>query len=775
MIKIGMMIGERYEVLELIGTGGMSDVYRAKCHKLNRFVAMKVLKQEFSGNTEFVSKFRVEAQAAAGLMHPNIVNVYDVGEENGIYYIVMELVEGITLKRYIEKKARLSVKETISIAIQISMGIEAAHNNHIIHRDIKPQNIIISKEGKVKVTDFGIAKAATSNTITSNVMGSVHYTSPEQARGGFSDEKSDIYSLGITIFEMLTGRVPFNGETTVTIALKHIQEEMPSPRNYVPEIPISLEQIVMKCTQKSPDRRYQNMAEVIEDLKKSLISPDEDFVRIGDEQQAGITRAVSEEELQKIKKNRIADVSDNMVISAANQGGITTVEKATAEIRPVSTKPAKDETRVLPQAEVKERVMAQRSKVKKTTNEEEVTRPVRRRTSEQEIQKKSKSTQTAETSTQRPHAKKRVAKKPVKPTTKKQAVEQFEEEDSASDKIKSILIVLSAILIGCIVIYFAGLAIGIFGDDLPKTGSESTSSVIVPDVLGKSIADAQNLLNEQHLSCSIAYEPSSEYEANQVMKTVPAANTEVNAYSVVSITVSTGQDGVNVANVVGLTEAEATAALEKEGFTVVKNEESSKDVAKGLVISQTPGQGELISRGGTVTLTISKGRDVEQVQVPSLTGMTEEGAKETLLNAGLVCSSVSEEYNDEVAAGLVCYQSYTVGASVEPETGVDIKLSLGPELKYYNCNISVPQPEHYQGGSAQIVLRSNTDGTELFSTSTDSFPVPIVLTNIWGVSGGTVTVTYTVYVQQESVDEAGNPVVQNVPAQDVYQYEVYFE
>lgn len=721
MIKIGMMIGERYEVLELIGTGGMSDVYRAKCHKLNRFVAMKVLKQEFSGNTEFVSKFRVEAQAAAGLMHPNIVNVYDVGEENGIYYIVMELVEGITLKRYIEKKARLSVKETISIAIQISMGIEAAHNNHIIHRDIKPQNIIISKEGKVKVTDFGIAKAATSNTITSNVMGSVHYTSPEQARGGFSDEKSDIYSLGITIFEMLTGRVPFNGETTVTIALKHIQEEMPSPRNYVPEIPISLEQIVMKCTQKSPDRRYQNMAEVIEDLKKSLISPDEDFVRIGDEQQAGITRAVSEEELQKIKKNRIADVSDNMVISAANQGGITTVEKATAEIRPVSTKPAKDETRVLPQAEVKERVMAQRSKVKKTTNEEEVTRPVRRRTSEQEIQKKSKSTQTAETSTQRPHAKKRVAKKPVKPTTKKQAVEQFEEEDSASDKIKSILIVLSAILIGCIVIYFAGLAIGIFGDDLPKTGSESTSSVIVP------------------------------------------------------ITVSTGQDGVNVANVVGLTEAEATAALEKEGFTVVKNEESSKDVAKGLVISQTPGQGELISRGGTVTLTISKGRDVEQVQVPSLTGMTEEGAKETLLNAGLVCSSVSEEYNDEVAAGLVCYQSYTVGASVEPETGVDIKLSLGPELKYYNCNISVPQPEHYQGGSAQIVLRSNTDGTELFSTSTDSFPVPIVLTNIWGVSGGTVTVTYTVYVQQESVDEAGNPVVQNVPAQDVYQYEVYFE
>ena len=224
MIKIGMMIGDRYEILEKIGTGGMSDVYKAKDHKLNRFIAVKVLKQEFSENANFVSKFRIEAQAAAGLMHPNIVNVYDVGEEDGIYYIVME------------KKARLSVKEAVSIAIQVSMGIEAAHNNHIIHRDIKPQNIMISKEGKVKVTDFGIAKAATSNTITSNVMGSVHYTSPEQARGGYSDERSDIYSLGITIFEMLTGRVPFNGETTVAIAIKHIQEDLPSPRDFVPEI-----------------------------------------------------------------------------------------------------------------------------------------------------------------------------------------------------------------------------------------------------------------------------------------------------------------------------------------------------------------------------------------------------------------------------------------------------------------------------------------------------------------------------------------------------------
>ena len=302
MVKIGMMIGDRYEVLEKIGTGGMSDVYKAKCHKLNRFVAVKVLKQEFSENANFVSKFRVEAQAAAGLMHPNIVNVYDVGEENGIHYIVMELVEGITLKKYIEKKARLSYKEAVSIAIQVSMGIEAAHNNHIIHRDIKPQNIIISKEGKVKVTDFGIAKAATSNTITSNVMGSVHYTSPEQARGGYSDEKSDIYSLGITLFEMLTGRVPFNGETTVAIAIKHIQEELPSPKNFVPEIPASVEGIVIKCCQKSPDRRYQNMQELVADLKQSLMSPDGDFVVQNAPDMDGGTRMLTDSEMEQIKR-----------------------------------------------------------------------------------------------------------------------------------------------------------------------------------------------------------------------------------------------------------------------------------------------------------------------------------------------------------------------------------------------------------------------------------------------------------------------------------------
>ena len=280
MLKEGIVLGERYQIISRVGSGGMADVYKAKDQKLDRLVAVKVLKPEFREDTNFVAKFGKEAQAAAGLSHPNVVNVFDVGEDRGLYYIVMELVEGITLKAYITRKGKLSVKEATSIAIQVSLGLEAAHNRGIVHRDVKPQNIIISTDGKVKLSDFGIAKATNSNTITANVMGSVHYSSPEQVRGGASDARSDIYSLGITMYEMVTGRVPYDGDTTVAVAIKHLQEEMVLPSRYTPDIPYSMEQIILKCTQKNPDRRYQNMAQLIEDLKRSLLDPQGNFVNL---------------------------------------------------------------------------------------------------------------------------------------------------------------------------------------------------------------------------------------------------------------------------------------------------------------------------------------------------------------------------------------------------------------------------------------------------------------------------------------------------------------
>ncbi|MBO4399916.1 MAG: Stk1 family PASTA domain-containing Ser/Thr kinase [Lachnospiraceae bacterium] len=303
IITPGMLIGDRYEIIEKIGSGGMADVYKAKCHRLNRMVAIKFLKPEYSSDNTFVTKFRGEAESCAGLTHPNIVSVYDVGDEGDLHYIVMELVEGITLKRYIEKKGQLDIKEAVGIAIQIAQGLAAAHAKHVIHRDIKPQNIILSREGKVKVADFGIAKATTSNTIRENAVGSVHYLSPEQARGGYSDERSDIYSLGITMYEMLGGRVPFAGDNNVSVALAHINGVATPLSELNPNISPAVEKIVRKCMSKKPERRYASADELIADLKTSIARPEGDFVTtVSPVVSDSPTRHISDDELKQIKR-----------------------------------------------------------------------------------------------------------------------------------------------------------------------------------------------------------------------------------------------------------------------------------------------------------------------------------------------------------------------------------------------------------------------------------------------------------------------------------------
>ena len=306
MLTPGTYLQNRYEILEKIGSGGMSVVYKARCHTLNRLVAIKVLKEEFSFDENFVSKFKMEAQSAARLSHPNIVSVYDVVDENVYHYIVMELIEGITLKNYIEKKGYLESKEAIGIALQVGQGIAAAHEQHIIHRDIKPQNMIISRDGKVKVADFGIARAVSTQTMNATAVGSVHYISPEQARGGYCDERSDIYSFGITMYEMTTGRVPFEGDNTVTVALAHLEEPVVPPSEYVPDMSRALEQIILKCTQKRPDRRYSCVADVIADLRKALMDPDCDIYEAedGKEDEMGQTRSITREELMNIQEGR---------------------------------------------------------------------------------------------------------------------------------------------------------------------------------------------------------------------------------------------------------------------------------------------------------------------------------------------------------------------------------------------------------------------------------------------------------------------------------------
>ncbi len=684
MIKIGMMIGDRYEILEKIGTGGMSDVYKAKCHKLNRYVAIKVLKQEFSENANFVSKFRTEAQAAAGLMHPNIVNVYDVGEENGIYYFVMELVEGITLKKYIEKKARLSVKETISIAIQVSMGIEAAHNHHIIHRDIKPQNIIISKEGKVKVTDFGIAKAATSNTITSNVMGSVHYTSPEQARGGYSDEKSDIYSLGITMFEMLTGRVPFNGETTVAIAIKHIQEELPSPREFVPEIPVSVEHIVFKCCQKSPDRRYQSMGELIEDLKQSLLNPDEDFVKVVDPDTDAPTRMITAREMEKIKRN--SAVKDNMEESMRLN---------------------KEKRRRNPDGEEEE--------------------------------------------------------------------EDYDEDyDPRMEKITTILAIVAAVIIGCIVIVLVGRAMGLFhlsgrGSEEETQQEEQTEQVPMIDVTGLSVKTAQNKLKKLGLESKVEYVENAAYPQNQVISADIEEGIMVEKGTVVTLTVSTGTEGVTVPPVTGLTYEEAKNTLEKEGFAVNRNESSSATVENNYVISQNPEQGTKAPKGSAVTIVVSTGAEDSKIRVPDLMGKTEEDAMAMLVEAGLQLGTVSQVTSEDFPADQVCYQSYSVGSFVDKNTAIDIKISTGPKAVTYSYsgNITGPtaaeDPEYRDGTKVKVTIVTE-DGTTLLDTETASFPIAV---NYTGIKSATGTITFQYVNVSKPVTSPDEEAGDTEPAEEI--------
>ena len=671
MIKIGMMIADRYEILEKIGTGGMSDVYKAKDHKLNRFVAVKVLKQEFSENANFVSKFRIEAQAAAGLMHPNIVNVYDVGEEGENHYIVMELVEGITLKKYIEKKARLSVKEAVSIAIQVSMGIEAAHNNHIIHRDIKPQNIIISKEGKVKVTDFGIAKAATSNTITSNVMGSVHYTSPEQARGGYSDEKSDIYSLGVTMFEMLTGRVPFNGETTVAIAIKHIQEEFPSPRDYVPEIPVCVEQIVFKCCQKSPDRRYQSMSELIVDLKQSLISPDEDFVKVTDPDEEASTRMITDRDMVQIKRQ--SDSRDSM-----------------------------DEAMRL------KKDVRDRDHVRSYEDEED-----------------------------------------------EDWDDDEEDYDPKMEKITTILAVVAALLIGCILIFLVGRTMGVFtfgGEKSPKEQEQETEQVEMIRVVGMHVDEAKRMLLDLELSPEIKYEENSSYDAGTVLRASVQDGLMIDKGTTIVLTVAEAAEGAEVPDATGKSQTEGTALLEKEGFVVNVVESYDPQAEKGMIISQSPEAGTTASAGSSITIRVSQGAEDNKVRVPDVVGMTEMDATVTLTESGLPVGNVTETpHEDPALAGMVCYQSYSVGSYVDKDTPVDLRISTGPSQKTYKYSEGITAPTEdasYQSGMQVTVTHTADDGTQLLNTQTTAFPVGVNYTGIKSAAG---TIRFTFTVQTEPI------------------------
>ena len=716
MLNPGMILSNRYEIIELIGTGGMSEVYKAKCHVLNRYVATKVLKPEFSSDVNFVTKFRIEAQSAAGLSHPNIVNVYDVGEDNGIYYIVMELVEGITLKEYIQKKGRLLPEQAIDFSIQIAQGLEVAHQNHTIHRDIKPQNIIVSKNGGIKVTDFGIARAASSNTMTANAMGSVHYISPEQARGGFSDERSDIYSLGITMYEMVTGHVPFEGENNVAVALMHIQGEMVSPREYYPDIPTSLEKIILKCTQKKAERRYLTASALIADLKRVQANPDIDCVVVPPVVPNSPTVEITSDEMKAIKEGRQMN------------------EAPVVEETPSSVVERPDITPIIPPSKFDN--LFDDDDDDDSYGDEGM-------------------------------------------TPEDDDDNEIEELDPKLKKIIMIssvaVVIIIAILVAILILKITspgGLG-GIFSGNNKKTENSSEensgdstedgstdedtsdkATIPMVNVVGLYKTAAEEELKKAGFTAyTIETATDDKVEEGYVISQSVDEGTAIPADEKIVITISEGKEDVEVPNVTGYSDDQATTLLTEAGFVVTHGYEYDDTVEKNKVISQSPEGKTMQKSGSTVKIIISNGKEVEEVEVPNLVGKSESKAANLLENAGL-SGKVSHANSDEVKKGQVISQDVLAGSSVEKGSTVGYVISDGPEKVTYSVKFTgsitnsgfdfatfgnVTVNVTYTVGDATYKLYSGAAGE-------DSFPLDIGSADpIGGLSqnSGTFAVTIT--------------------------------
>ncbi len=678
-VKDGIILGKRYEVLSKVGAGGMADVYKGRDRMLNRYVAIKVLKKEYKEDENFVRKFRSEAQAAAGLNHPNIVNVYDVGEDRGLYYMVMELVEGITLKDYIEKKGRLYHKEIISIAIHMCTGVGVAHAAEIIHRDIKPQNIIISKDGKVKVTDFGIAKAVTSNTVSSNAMGSVHYTSPEQARGGFSDQRSDIYSVGITLYEMATGQVPFDGESTVSVAIKHLQEEITPPSELVPDIPYSLERIILKCTQKNSERRYRNTDELIRDLKRSLVDPDGDFVVIPPLRSVN-TVIITGDELDDIRSfdddddyddygddDRYHDRDDYEGRDDYGEDGYDD----DGYDRDYDTGEYDDED-------------------DEFDDDDYDSRGRRRRDSD--------------------------------------------DVNPRMNKVMKILMIVVAVIIVFILVFAVGKTAGLFKfTPTLKTENKEEEQVKVPNVVGKTEEAAKKELNEKGLGFKVTErKESNKYEEGTVSEQKTEAGKKVKKNTTILVVVSSGLVGnkIQVPDVSGRSESEAQSMLTQAGFKKISSEFAYSDsVAEGDVIETTPAAHAEATEDTQIVMKVSKG--AEKKTVPNVIGQADADAQNAIVGAGLSVGTVTYDYHDSVPKGQVVSQSVAGGKKVPAGTYVGLVVSEGPKPPE---KVSVPPVTNTSLENAKQLLSSaglNT-GNVTYQDS-DSVPAGSVISCSPGV------------------------------------------
>ena len=583
----GRLLGNRYEIIENVGSGGMATVYKAKCHVLNRYVAIKILRDEFTTDEEFIKRFEVEAQSAASITHPNIVSVYDVGVDGNLHYIVMELIKGKTLKEIIiEEKGALPWKWSINIAIQIASALEIAHKNSIVHRDIKPHNIIITEDGVAKVTDFGIAKAVSNSTITAfgTTMGSVHYFSPEHARGGYTDAKSDLYSLGVVMYEMLTGKLPFEADTPVSVALKHMQEEPKNANEINPNIPRAVNDVIMKSLKKDSTLRYQNATAMLLDLKRALKEPNGNFVDNNDYQSDFPTQRISTlgmeedrnmKDTDKKKKNKLAMfIKKHKVLSAIvglfllfalSLGGTIGIANAT---RP--------------------KEVAIPNLVGKTVDE---AKQILKENKLNYVELESEYNAQFE-------AGKIISQNP-----------EFKDGRNIKENTEVKVVV--------------------------SLGTEKTT---VPKLAGMTKEEAEAAANSAKISLEYIDEISEDIEAGIIIRQETESQTEVNAGDTVKvyISVGNGKKQVVVTSVLQYDQETAKRELEALGLAVKLEYAEDKEKSNGIVLKQSIDSGETVDEGTTITLTINKFAEEKEcevkINVAKLTGYTpkvETTTKET--------------------------------------------------------------------------------------------------------------------------------------------------
>ncbi|MCI7656986.1 protein kinase domain-containing protein [Anaerotignum sp.] len=739
LLNPGSVLGDRYEIIEKIGSGGMAVVYRGKDKKLDRYVTIKVLREEFIGDEEFIERFRSEACSAARLSHPNIVRVYDVGEDGEINYIVMEYIHGDTLKTAIRKKAPFDSRSTINVAIQIASALSQAHKAHIVHRDIKPQNILVGTDGVVKVTDFGIARAAraTTMTTTANAAGSVHYFSPEQARGGYVDEKSDIYSLGITMFEMITGVLPFQGNNSVSIALKHINEELPDIRQYNPNCTPSLEGIIKKATMKKADERYASIDLLLADLMRARTE---------------VAMHAEQERQTEPKERSHAAVAGAAGTAAGAAAGIRMSRRAEAakELREAQERAEAERARIRKMED--EAVTAEsplvhrraesgshfRENIPAMENAEEATR----KADENEIDlirfKKNEEAPAAEepevegdvntplVSFEKYGKRLKISKddhyegeymaveevkKSRRPERKRRNPRKEEEYDNERDR-KAERRVIAAAIVTAIVLIVIISTVGLRVLGGIKGIGSGEKNIETPTFIGMTYEEAEREAEKLGLKLVKEGEDySSYYDAGQIFwqnvdpETMVANNTKI------GVKVSIGLQEQEMPDVLNKSEKDAKEAIIKlVGTSPDIVYEESEDVKPGHVISQDPVEGTKIDAHTHITLTVCKPEEGGEVVVPDVQGDTENSAVQSLEAVGLKVGNISYLESSTVPEGKVITQTLTPDSKVPSGSIVNLVISKGAPKQEEPEEEEPPR----EGGSGEPA-DSNSTSTQYFT------------------------------------------------------------